>query len=120
MNTKIVAAAAAVVAVLAGAAAAWHKGWLGAPAASISSVIGSKGAAGEAFRKCQRGAQIEYTNGPCPAGTREQGVGAGTLSVLPAPPAPAGSAAGPALRELAKSVDPREMQERAIDRAIGR
>jgi hypothetical protein len=46
MNTKIVAAVAALLAVLAGAAVAWHRGWFGAPAASMTSVLDGKGAIG--------------------------------------------------------------------------
>lgn len=123
MNKRIVAVGVAAIAMLAAAAAAWHWGYPRAPAASLTSAIVGKAASGETLRKCRRGAQIEYTNGPCPAGTREEGVGAGTVTVLPAAPAPSampGSAAKPLLRELAGTVDPRQMQERMIDRAVGR
>lgn len=93
-------------------------------------------------RKCRRGTGIEYTNGPCPSGTREEPITAGSVSVLPAPPAakssPAvGSAAAtagtagaapanatsqtPLLRQLAGADGSGpSLQEQRVDRAVGR
>lgn len=104
------------------AAALWLWPGLGAPGTSVggTSMAGSDGA----LRKCRRGAQIEYTNGLCPPGTREEAVRGGSLSVLPAPPAPAAAvtaaSAQPLLRGLARDVDGREMQDKRIERVIGR
>ena len=41
-------------------------------------------------RKCVDGGQTLYTNGACPAGSREQAVAGGSVSVLPAPAAVVG------------------------------
>jgi hypothetical protein len=63
------------------------------------------------LRKCQRGAEISYTNSFCPPGTRELKLDKGTVNVIEAapvaPPPPAAAApAGPTLRE------------RAVERAV--
>ncbi len=42
-----------------------------------------------ALRKCVRGAEVSYTNHPCPAGSQEHALKQGTLTVLSAPPKPA-------------------------------
>lgn len=66
------------------------------------------------LRKCQRGAELSYTNSFCPPGTQELAVNRGTVNVMEAgPAAPAAAADAPApqrtLRELAI--------ERAVDHA---
>lgn len=93
-------------------------------------------------RKCRRGTSIEYTNGPCPSGTREEPMTAGSVSVLPAPPAPmpgtaignaaatagtagvaptAAAAPAPLLRQLVGADGPGpSLQEQRVDRAVGR
>jgi hypothetical protein len=63
------------------------------------------------LRKCQRGAEISYTNSFCPPGTREIKLDKGTVSVIEAGPAaaPPPAAAAPARPTL---------RERAIERAV--
>lgn len=50
----------------------------------VPSVAGAPG-----LRKCMLDGQTTYTNGDCPAGSREQAVTGGSLNVLPAAPVPA-------------------------------
>jgi hypothetical protein len=62
------------------------------------------------LRKCKRGSEVLYTNDKCPAGTQEDAVKGGSLSVLPAAPVvapPAPSASEPS------------MQEKRMDKIIG-
>ncbi|WP_284614466.1 hypothetical protein [Aquabacterium humicola] len=63
------------------------------------------GVAAAALRKCIDGAQVTYTNGDCPAGSRAQAVSGGTITVLPATPVPApppgAVASGSVMSELA-------------------
>jgi hypothetical protein len=63
---------------------------------------------------------ITYTNDACPPGTREQALQGGTVSVLPAPPAPAASPAQAPLRRLAGEGQPADGQQRRIDEALQR
>jgi len=62
------------------------------------------------LRKCQRGAEVTYTNSFCPAGTRELSVGKGTVNVVESAPLatakPPPATAAPSLRE------------RAVERAV--
>jgi hypothetical protein len=77
-----------------------------AVAPAVSSV--STPAAGP--RKCKRGTEVLYTNDKCPAGSQEEAVKGGSLSVLPAAPvvaAPAQAASEPSL------------MEKRIDKVIG-
>jgi hypothetical protein len=63
-----------------------------------------------ATRKCKRGNEVLYTNDNCPAGSQEQAVKGGSLSVLPAAPmvaSPASAAPEPS------------MMEKRIDKIIG-
>ena len=76
------------------------------------------------LRKCVRGTTVLYTDKTCPPGSREQGVRADNVTVLPATqptaPQPAGGQAPPReplLRELAGPDDTAAMREKAIDRA---
>lgn len=73
------------------------------------------------LRKCQRGADISYTNSFCPPGSKELKLDKGTLNVVEsgpanAPPAKAAAAdrgvAQPTLREMAV--------ERAVERSLNR
>ncbi len=79
----------------AGAAAASLKSGMAAPAAATSDTPSARSSPA-AVRKCLVGQRVEYTNGECPAGSREESL-KGDLSVLPATPAspllprPAGS-----------------------------
>jgi len=62
------------------------------------------------LRKCVRGADTSYTNDACPAGSKEQALNKGTLTVLSAPPKPAAPAPQPA-------PDP-TLRQKAVDRAL--
>lgn len=80
-------------------------------------------------RKCRSATQLLYTDGPCPAGLREEAVAGGSVSVLPAAPAtatatatapaPAGSAQTP-LRRLAGPDDLAAQRERVLEQALHR
>jgi hypothetical protein len=75
-------------------------------------------------RKCVGGGQVVYTNEACPAGTQQQAVSGGTLTVLPAvavprPAAPAGSAVSP-LRRLAGDGAPANLPEQQVEQALRR
>lgn len=101
----------------------WQRGqpplrqWL--PAAAVTAP--QSGAA--PLRKCRRGAELLYTNGECPRGSREEALDGGSLSVLPAAPAPPAAAASAQtpLRRLAGDgpVAP-DAQERAVEKALQR
>lgn len=54
------------------------------PARPGASTAGTTGTASR-VRKCLRGAEVIYTNERCPAGSREQGLSGGTLTVMPSP-----------------------------------
>lgn len=78
-----------------------------------------------AVRKCVGAAGVQYTNEACPAGSREQPLDGGSLSVLPAAPVQAsaavqgaGSAVSP-LRRLSGPAVP-DLQQRQVDQALGR
>jgi hypothetical protein len=73
---------------------------------SVSSVTSP--AAG--LRKCKRGGEVLYTNDKCPAGSQEEAVKGGSLTVLPA--APAVAAPNPSASEPS-------IQEKRIDKIIG-
>ena len=63
------------------------------------------------LRKCQRGAELSYTNSFCPPGTKELAVTRGTVNVMPAgPAAPAAAADTPAPQ--------RTLRELAVERAV--
>jgi hypothetical protein len=98
------------------------------PVPSSSLSLTSK-APSSAVRKCVGAQQVLYTHEACPAGTREQGMGAGTVSVLPAAPrvpspgAPAPEVAASAetpLRRLAGDGLPPDLQQRRVDQALQR
>ncbi len=82
-------------------------------------------AAAAPLRKCRRGAELLYTNGECPRGSREEPVDGGSLSVLPAAPAaappPAAASAQTPLRRLAGDGGlPPDAHERAVEKALQR
>jgi hypothetical protein len=76
-------------------------------------------------RKCRQGERVIYTDGDCPAGTHEQALAGGTVSVLPAAPAAApasvvaASAATP-LRRLAGEGGLPDQAGRMADQALQR
>lgn len=89
--------------------------------------VQAAGQSGAAARKCQGAARVVYTDGPCPAGTREAAMDGGSVTVLPAvrPPAAAaaaasaGSAQAP-LRRLAGPDDSAAQRERVLEQALHR
>ena len=131
------------------AAAGWFyrdtepvRGWLPAQwrAALDGPASGAKGkpAANAAvpradgMRKCRQGSQVLYTNGDCPKGSVEQGIAGGTVTVVPgpqgagAPDGSKGTAAGKAglgpqtVRDMMGESQGRELNDKKIDRAVGK
>ena len=102
----------------------WSRGqpalreWL--PAAAVA--MPKPGAAPP--RKCRRGAELLYTNGECPRGSREEALDGGSVSVLPAAPAvvpaPAAASAQTPLRRLAGDGVPSDAPERLVEKALQR
>lgn len=76
-------------------------------------------------RKCRQGERVIYTDGDCPAGTHEQALVGGTVSVLPAAPAAApasvvaASAATPLRRPAGEGGLP-DKAGRMVDQALQR
>ncbi len=110
---------------LAGVAAAawWYREALGLPGADRSAAA-VPSAAEAGLRKCQAAGRVLYTNGSCPAGSREQGVEGGTVSVVAAPrmaPAPAAAASRlPNVRDLLQGDAGVDIKERRMEEVIGR
>lgn len=80
------------------------------------------GSAAPAPRKCVSAqGQLLYTTDACPAGTREQALAGGTVTVLAAPPAAPASAASatPLLRRLDDPAETERMRERRMQQAVG-
>jgi hypothetical protein len=79
-------------------------------------------AAGAGLHKCIDAGRVLYVNGGCPAGSHEQALGGGTVSVVARTPAPTGAAASalPNARDLL--LDPRgvEIKDRRIEEIIGK
>lgn len=75
-------------------------------------------------RKCRNGDQVIYTDGPCPAGTREQALAGGTVTVLPGPaaaaPASAASAVPPLRRLAGDGAGPERASDRSVEQALHR
>jgi hypothetical protein len=63
------------------------------------------------LRKCKRGNEVLYTNDKCPAGTQEDAVKGGSLSVLPAGPVVA-----PAVDQGASEPS---LKDKRMDKIIG-
>lgn len=109
------------IGVLAAAAFAWQydvlqrklQPWLAGTAVAPPPPGGTGG-----VRKCA-GADgaVVYTQEACPSGSREQPMGGGSLSVLPAPkPAAMPASARPLLRQWAPDADGPTIKERIADR----
>ena len=130
MTTRMMAATAAVLAI--GLAAA---GWCLRDPARLSSAKAAIGlspatppslqAAG--VHKCVGARGTGYSDGPCPAGSREAATGGGTVTVMSFPPPPAPSPAALAASALGgplvKPMDPAErerLREKAVDAALNR
>lgn len=119
----------------------WQRGWLQGLPARLGSVLPAADRQGQAdgpstrrrsaeapaaggARKCRTSSGVVYGDAACPPGSREETISQGSVTVLPAPPVAARSAAAPAsgsrslLRELAGSDDEiRRMREQMVDRA---
>jgi len=125
MNSRLRLVIAAVV-VLGLAAAAWY--WRSsAPIAGAARVLGvqpesSTPDAAATFKaagvhKCVGAHGTTYSDGPCPAGTREVAASRGTVTVTAFPkPAPAWSSSAPG-GPIVKPMDPEE-RDRLRDKAI--
>ena len=74
-------------------------------------------------RKCLVEGGVLYTNGKCPPGSREQPVGGGTVSVMPAGPsaAPASAPRRPAhVREWLVKPDEVNLKDKRMEEVIGK
>lgn len=80
-------------------------------------------AAGQ-LRKCVVQDEVLYTNGECPAGSRQQAVAGGSVSVLPAAPvaAPASAPRGPNkhVRDLLVKPDEVNIKDKRMEEIIGK
>jgi hypothetical protein len=112
---------------LAGVAAAawWQREALGlAPLGRLMPLAAEAPAASAAgLRKCMVGGQLLYTNGNCPAGSREQAIQGGSVSVVASPravPAPAPAASRlPHVRDLLLDPQGADLEDRRMDAVIG-
>lgn len=81
--------------------------------------------AASGLRKCKKGGQVIYTDGECPAGSKEQAVG-GTVTVVPGQAAtqPANASNGDKPRANVRDIllDPRDadLREKRMDQIINR
>lgn len=81
--------------------------------------------AASGLRKCRKGSQVIYTDGECPAGSKEQTVG-GTVTVVPgqAPTQPAPNPSGTTPRGNVRDIllDPRDadLRDKRMDQIINR
>jgi len=74
----------------------------------------------EAVHKCVRGAAVQYSSAPCPAGSEEAAMTRGTVTVIAAPVAAAAASAPaslPTVRDLLAPPGEVDLQQRRIDRA---
>lgn len=133
----------AIVMVLLGigiGAAAWRywqpeliERWSAPSAAALQqlgrSAQGAAATSPAAPRKCRTATAVIYTDGACPAGSREQTLDGGTVSVVPGQRPPAAAAAeapaAPAsarslLKELAGPQDSAAIKARMIEQAMQR
>lgn len=117
LRTVMVAAVLLAVALL-----AWQKREpLQAWAKGLGSASGGR-PAGE-LRKCVNGGQVVYTDAACPPGNRAEAVQGGTVTVVPATPAPAArpsdAASGPSALHRALDItrDDR-LHEKIMERQI--
>ena len=129
MPAKALLSIAVVAALLAGGAwwgrdSATLQRWWPAGLAAVPGAATPSAAPGP--RKCIGPDRVLYTDGACPAGTRAQALGGGSLSVLPAAPvaapttpATAASAQTP-LRRLAGEGAVPDQTERRVDQALHR
>jgi len=96
-------------------------------AASAASVVPGSARVAGGLRKCQRGAQVVYTDGLCAPGATEQAVTRGTVNVMPGhgpAPAAAAAAAGPTtpprgnLHDVADRSAEMTISERRLQQAV--
>ncbi len=93
--------------------------------AGVGANIGAgtgNGAGASQARKCRRGEQILYTDGPCPAGTQAMALDGGSLSVLPAAPrvAPADTASAASSGSRPGAGGAAAQADRLVDQALQR
>lgn len=98
-------------------------GWLGkAQQAAGSEAAGVSIGKAAALRKCLQGSRVVYTDGPCPAGSREQAVSEGRVSVVPATPVPAlppaAAASLPNARDILGRPDDGTLRDQRMERQI--
>lgn len=96
-------------------------GWLGMAqrAAGAATVMDGSTRKGAPLRKCLQGSHILYTDGPCPAGSREQAVSDGRVTVVPATPVPAAAAASrPNARDILGRPDDGTLRDQRMERQI--
>jgi hypothetical protein len=85
---------------------------------------GLTGAGSSEAHKCRKGAEIVYTNGPCPTGTRESSIDGGAVTVLPAqrtlrlPEAVDPAASRKTVRDLLAPADGVDLREKQMERAL--
>lgn len=85
---------------------------------------GAAASAGATPRKCVQGGRVLYTDGACPAGSREQSVRDDRVTVVPAMPVPASAgAAGPAAslpnaRDLLGRPDDGNLRDKRMERQM--
>lgn len=78
-----------------------------------------------ALRKCVSGSKVLYTDGSCPAGSTEQSVGKGTVTVVAGQQAPGTATAEksgsvPTARDIAASPNKSDIGEKRMERIIGK
>ncbi|MEY4763574.1 MAG: hypothetical protein RI907_247 [Pseudomonadota bacterium] len=73
------------------------------------------------MHKCKVGAQVVYTDAPCPSGQTEHGIQAGTVNVVkgqrPSLPAPSAPASLPNARALLGDPQEPSLMDKQIERA---
>jgi hypothetical protein len=78
------------------------------------------------MRKCLRGAEVLYTDAPCPAGSREAKVAGGAVTVLPGTPAttvlrpPKAAASAPNVRDLLLPPGEANLRDRQMEKVVGK
>jgi hypothetical protein len=80
-------------------------------ATSATPSTSSQSASPAGLRKCKRGSEVLYTNDKCPAGSQEDLVKGGSLSVLPAAPVVAAP--------VTDAASEPSMKDKRMDKIIG-
>jgi hypothetical protein len=77
------------------------------------------------LRKCKKGSAVVYTDAACPAGTKEQALSGGSVTVLDSPKPPPQAAAGatghgPTVRDWLGSPGEPTLREKHMERMLER